>query len=331
MQDLLNAIKQIPFYQDENFKRGNRNALRGMETVHFVLYPFLNALGYPVYSPETVKMQDIVVNGRIDVSLYIQHKRVMGFLVKDYVTHQTLESLENAYQKQAIGKDTKEVPITVITNGVHFIYYTGEHQLLALDLLEIDTSNAQFLYKIASNVEQIANLSNPRFLTELRLESSFGNLKQTEFLHTALMELLKSPDAGFLDMLSRKIHDAACMNLPISTLENALASELSTSPTMLFDMVQVSEPMTEPVHHAQEPVGTPHDIIEPSFPPTPPAPIQPILTPNSTMPPTPEVDEPKSIVSPSDTTKTELTDSRYRDLISADDDDGEGESLENLL
>lgn len=316
MQDLINAIKQIPFYQDQNFKNGNRNALTSMSTVHFVIYPYLTALGYNVYSPETVKMQDIVNNGRLDVSLYIQHRRVLGFIVKDYATHQTKESLENAYQSQMIGKDTKEVPITVITNGVNFIYYTGEHKLLAVDLLDIENANTQFLYKISSSAEQTTNLSNTRLLTELRLESSFGDLKSTEFLQGAVMALLKTPDAGFIDMLSRKLHEVNCLSLPVGTIETALLSELTASPTMLFDMLQSSIP-SPPV---------PPTIPSPLSPPAFTAPVEPTSVteePTELPPPTPLKQEPKPAT---------FNASDYAGLISADgDDDGEGESLLDLL
>ena len=48
IMNIVNQVKNIPFLQDEKIKSGDFSNLNEMSILHYVVFPFLNALGYEI-------------------------------------------------------------------------------------------------------------------------------------------------------------------------------------------------------------------------------------------------------------------------------------------
>ena len=207
IMNIVNQVKNIPFLQDEKIKSGDFSNLNEMSILHYVVFPFLNALGYEIYNPNEVK-----VEGMDKVELYASGVNILSFRIN----LNTLDLNENPSKN-----------LLVDTNGIRYIVYGDNEKILDFDIRHLDKENLNLIFGLLLKENIFKGVGNSKFISEKILEMNTGNLKESKYFNVALRDLLSNPSNKFIESLGERLFELYCENVNKDEFNNKILDEFS--------------------------------------------------------------------------------------------------------
>ncbi len=187
------AQKQITHIQTEE---ATKNAL---------VMPFINALGYNVFDPTEVVPEFICDIGtkkgeKIDYAIMRDGKPIILFECKHVGGDLTINNASQLFRYFHV----TEARIAVLTNGVHYRFFTDLEQPNKMDerpFMEFDLFNFQ-----ENDVAEVKKLTKPAFNIDDLLFAAY-NLKYMRAFKKYFEEQFTQPSADFINFISKQIYD----------------------------------------------------------------------------------------------------------------------------
>lgn len=240
VNEILNKIKQIPVLNDINVKNGNFSGIDSSSSVHYVLFPLLNSLGYNVFDPNEVKVSD----GKCITVFYNGNKLIKIDLV-DLNKIKDIEESKTEFEKTQLAINVIEgSKINLWTTGIHYSLYAGKEKLFDFDIRTLETINNELLLKMIAKDSLITSIDNSKYFNELVIESKFGNLRGTSYVKDALESLLLNPNSELISLLANGIYETHCEKMDINLLKSKLIDEFKQHSVNLMDIL-LEKPIEE--------------------------------------------------------------------------------------
>lgn len=339
-KNLLERIKTIPLFNDAAFRRGERSSLNSMTSIHYVIYPFLQILGYDVFNPEKMKMAENLNGEILDIGIYEDNSRILGMTVKNFNETSNLSLLDTAFKQKGLSlQRSLNIPVSIATNGVLYAIYIEGEIVAKFDITNLENERVDFLFKLLSRENLKTITTNPKFLKEAQIESKYGNLRNSAFVKEALLNELKNPSDALLETLLNSIYTKYCNTLDIEEFRNQFKGEIRSNDSSLLHIVakstttattttatQLTEPITKapstnntsnPTYNAPKVEETKEVEVEVK-----------IETPTYTNPYSTPVEPSPAPQQPQNENVVDYTSLTF---LEEDDNDGEGENLSDLL
>ena len=94
--NIINQINEIHVLKDINVTNGIFTSLDSRSSVHYVLFPLLNILGYNVFNPSEVKVND----GK-DITIYEGDKKLIKINLVDLNKINDVEAFKKDFQNRS--------------------------------------------------------------------------------------------------------------------------------------------------------------------------------------------------------------------------------------
>lgn len=207
IMNIVNQVKNIPFLQDDKIKNGDLSSLNEMSILHYVIFPFLGALGYEIYNHNEVK-----VEGMNLVELYASGKNILNFNIN-------LKDL----------KDNPSPPETLLidTNGIRYIVYGDNEKILEFDIRNLDKENLNLIFGLLLKENIFKSVNNTKFISEKIIETNTGNLKESKYFNSALIDLLSNPSSKFIESLSERLFELYCESVNKDEFNEKIVDEFN--------------------------------------------------------------------------------------------------------
>lgn len=232
--NIINQINEIHVLKDINVTNGIFTSLDSRSSVHYVLFPLLNILGYNVFNPSEVKVND----GK-DITIYEGDKKLIKINLVDLNKINDVEAFKKDFEKSQLPLlGVEQVKLQIWSTGIHYSLYNGLDKLIDFDIRKLETVNNVLLFKLLLKESLIESINNEKFFNELLIESKFGNLRNTEYVRNAIEDQLRNPSAELINLIVNNIHDSYCANMDKELLNLRLTEEFRDNSGSLLDILK---------------------------------------------------------------------------------------------
>jgi hypothetical protein len=232
------VYRGIPILNDEGFINGQVD-INEKSAVHYLIYPFLNVLGYNVFNPEELKLNVNLDGNEADVLIADKGNNLAVFKILSLKDVTNLSVQKESFARLELNKlRSFNSSVIVLTNGLEYVLYSsvGEkvEELIHFNLLNFVNDVSGFVSSILVKEKLVSSIGNSRFFTEKLIETKLGNLRSSDYLIDIVKSELTTPSDELLTVLAKSIIDKYCSTMDIDFLRRSLKDELRDNPGELL-------------------------------------------------------------------------------------------------
>lgn len=238
IQDFRNAVQAIPMLQNIRSRNGDVSHIDRRSAIHFLIYPFLNTLGYNIFNMEEFRL-DYEKDGKVaDLVIFENGATLVTFKILDIQLNRTLEGVKNLFKVGELNQyKLFGSLVVVLTNGLEYVIYPTSgttDELVYVNLIDMENEEAvTFLYKSLVKSNLVTALTNNKFFVELVIESQLGHLSRTNYMEDLLRREIMNPSSRLIETLSELFYEEYCSSLDIDVIKASFREEFKTSGVLL--------------------------------------------------------------------------------------------------
>lgn len=244
-----NIFKGIPILKDSDFIKGDYSKIDEKTAVHYLIYPFLNILGYNVFNPEEINLNSVLDGTKADILIKDSGNNLAVFSIVDLNSPAGFKKTQTDFKEESLSNFKKfDTSIIVLTNGIEYGLYAdiegSIEEILSFSLLSLrsnDTTESGEVFDLLYKESLNKSINNSKFFTERIIKKNLGNLRNSDYLLDIVKSELKNPSDSLLDIFASSIVERYCGDLDKGIVLNSLVVEFENNPGELLSILLSSK------------------------------------------------------------------------------------------
>lgn len=142
VRNFIDGVKNIPLLSDESFRNGGYSGIDDRSALHFLIYPFVGALGYSIFRPDELKLGYEVEGNVADLALFDSGSVLASFRILSLGEFPRLGDLGRAELERELGVLNRTgAVLSVLTNGLDYRVFVEDagqfEELIHFNLFDV--------------------------------------------------------------------------------------------------------------------------------------------------------------------------------------------------
>lgn len=142
VRNFIDGVKNIPLLSDESFRNGGYSGIDDRSALHFLIYPFVGALGYSIFRPDELKLGYEVEGNVADLALFDSGSVLASFRILSLGEFPRLGDLGSDELDRELGVLNRTgAVLSVLTNGLDYRVFVEDagqfEELIHFNLFDV--------------------------------------------------------------------------------------------------------------------------------------------------------------------------------------------------
>lgn len=147
VRNFIDGVKNIPLLSDESFRNGGYSGVDDRSALHFLIYPFVGALGYSIFRPDELKLGYDVEGSVADLALFDSGSVLASFRILSLGEFPRLGDLGSVeLERELIELNRTGAVLSVLTNGLDYRVFVEDagqfEELIHFNLFDVISDEA---------------------------------------------------------------------------------------------------------------------------------------------------------------------------------------------
>ena len=142
VRQFIDGVRNIPLLSDESFRNGGYSGLDDRSALHFLIYPFVGALGYSIFRPDELKLGYEVEGNVADLALFDRGSVLASFRILSLGEFPRLGDLVgDELDRMLVELTGTGSVLSVLTNGLDYRVFVEDagsfEELIHFNLFDV--------------------------------------------------------------------------------------------------------------------------------------------------------------------------------------------------